>query len=88
MGVAEESRGLHVVEALQVGHHLVEDLLAAQRAHVAHVRRDDHAPVPGERDGELQVTADREHGLGQCGRQFELERRRAAAEADRPAAAC
>ena len=82
--VAEPARGPHVVEALQVAHHLLEHLLAAQRAHVAHVRRHDHAAAPGQRHGELQVPAHGQHRLRQLGRQLELERRQAATEADRP----
>ena len=87
MRVAEPVPGGHVVQALQVGDDLLEHLFAAQRAHVADVRRDDDAPVPGERDGELQVAANREYRLRQLARQLELERRDAAAEPDRTRAA-
>ena len=78
MRVADDHGGADVVELLQVGHDLREDLLAAQRAHVADVRRDDDALAPGERDRRLEVPAHREHGLAQRLRQVEFQRRDAA----------
>ena len=84
--VAEPVTRAHVVQLLQVAHDLFEDLLAAQRAHIAHVRRHDDAAVPREGHGELQVPADGEDGLRQRARQLEFERCRAAPEANRPRA--
>ncbi len=80
--VAQDDFGAHVVESLQVRRHLREHLLAAQRAHVPDVRRHDDAPVPGQRDRRLQVTADGQHGPWHGTRQFEFQRRDAAPQAD------
>ncbi len=45
------------------------------------MRRNDHAPVPGQRHGDLHVATRRQHRPGQLARQFELQRRQAAPEA-------
>ncbi len=81
MSVADESLGANAVQGLQVGAQLLEHRQAARAVHFADVRRDDDAPIPGERDRALHVAADGEQRLRLRPGQLHLAWRAAATDA-------